>query len=140
MNKKIGMKLGAVGLAGLLAIGCDSKVETGQKQQTSDANYYPGTIHGRSPPATAKEVELSKLTEHDLGSYVLAEYNDNNFKDGRLIHSDNSKVIVYSSRIEAMKSLFNRREQYPGKKFDLIQITNENYLVYKQTGSLNGLH
>ena len=141
MNKKmgIGMRIGAAGLAGLLAVGCNYGGKTGQKQQTSGTNYYPGTINGRSLPATVKNVELSGITEDDIGSYVMAQYKDQEFKDGSLAHTDGNKIKIYSSRMGAMKALMEMREQDKNGKYDLITIVQQNYDRYKKDGTLNGL-
>lgn len=134
INKKILNATGA-GLIGLTLLGA-----CGGHKENDSSNYAPGTIKGRSPPATIKTITLPEITQDDIGSYVIAHYNNKELKDGSLVHPEDNKVIVYSSRMNAMDALFKMREQHPREILDLIQIIRQNYDKSKREGGLNGLH
>ena len=123
--------------AGLMGIALLSGA-CGKDAQRESTNYYPGTVKGRSIP-TVKQMDIKEITEDDIGSYVIAHYNDKELTGGSLVHPEDNKVKVYSSRMNAMDALFKTREQNPGETFDLIQIIRQNYDRSKREGGLNGL-
>ena len=126
--------------AGLMGLALLVNGACGNNKQASSANYYPGTINGRSLPATTKKIQPSEITESDIGSYVIAQYTDEGLKNGSLTRTDGNNLLIYSSRMDAIKDLMEKRQQFPELRFDAIPIITESYNRHKKDGSINGLY
>ena len=93
----------------------------------SGANYFPGTIKGRSPPATQKHIKnLSEITQDDIGSYVLIETKN---KSDTLYREDN-EIIIYSSRMDATNKISSLQAS-PDLSFEALPIAQETYKKIK---------
>ena len=139
-NKHGALNAIGTGLMGLALLVNGANGACGNNKQANGANYYPGTINGRSLPATTKKIKLSEITEGDIGSYVIAQYTDKELKNGSLTREDGNKIVIYSSRMDAIKDLMEKRQQFPELQFDALPIMSQNYDRYKKDGSLNGLY
>lgn len=127
--------LGLAGLALLADLAACTRPAT-ETNANTNANYFPGTINGRSPPATKRMANLSELTEGDIGSYVIAQYKSGDLNNGKIYLGNDGKTIIYSSRMDAMQDASRLREESPESFFEPVPImAGGSIMKYGKLGS-----